>query len=113
MAGTSPRLSGLNRYEPKMLRGRASYAYLRQRRHKLQRNAVMAALVAAIHALLATIYNKNVDARDKPAHDGGECVHDKLPDSRGTSPAMTIECVNLKTLRFNFIFDESFVGLLP
>jgi hypothetical protein len=37
----------------------------------------MAGLVPAIHVELHTLYN--VDARDRPGHDGGECCGPQLP----------------------------------
>jgi hypothetical protein len=40
---------------------------------------VMAGLVPAIHVLLSLIGAKNVDARDKPGHDGERWAAGKTP----------------------------------
>jgi hypothetical protein len=37
-------------------------------------SGVMVGLVPAIHALLAELGKKDVDARDKRGHDGGEVI---------------------------------------
>jgi len=52
----------------------------------------MAGLVPAIHVFLSEAPKKDVDARVKPAHDGGEACSHTLTKS-GEAQAMTTEKV--------------------